>query len=368
MGNLMIRIGVLKEISPEKRTALTPEVAGRLVKLGFEVLIESGAGESIHFPDAAFEKVGVKIISDRRTLLQQTHILLVVNPPSLEVLDACPEGMIFIGLLNPYDNQNLKAKLEAKKITAFSLELLPRVTRAQAMDALSSQATVMGYKAVLLAGELSGRFFPMLTTAAGTIRPAKILIMGAGVAGLQAIATARRLGALVEAFDVRESSKEEVLSLGARFIEMPFSATAEGGYARELTDDEKKQQQEIIKKHALAADVIITTARIPGRKAPRLITEDMVSQMKPGSVIIDLAADSGGNCALSKAGEIIEQNGVQIYGPINVPGMLPVHASEMYAKNLFNFLTLLTKDGTTTTPDFNDEILSGSVWTQKESL
>lgn len=361
----MIKIGVLKESSStEKRTALVPDVAQRLVKLGFEVCIESGAGESIHFPDAAFEKADAKIISDRRTLLKQINILLVVAPPAPEMIDDCPEGMILLGLLNPYENQDLKTKLEAKKITAFSLELLPRVTRAQSMDALSSQATVMGYKAVLLAGELSGRFFPMLTTAAGTIRPAKILVMGAGVAGLQAIATARRLGALVEAFDVRAASKEEVRSLGARFIEMPFSATADGGYARELTDDEKKQQQEIIKRHAAAADVIITTARIPGRRAPRLITEDMVKQMKPGSVIVDLAADSGGNCVLSKAGEIVEQNGVQIYGPINVPSMLPVHASEMYAKNLFNFLTLLTKDGSTTEPDFNDEILLGSAWTK----
>lgn len=364
---MTILISILNEIAPlEKRVALTPEIVSRLKKWDVEIRIEAGAGLGAFFNDDLYQKAGAKIIKSRTELLQ-TDILLTVAPPSAELTGTLADKTKILGFLNPFDTDIAK-KLCEKNITAFALELLPRTTRAQAMDALSSQATVMGYKAVLLAAEICPQFFPMLTTAAGTIRPAKVLVMGAGVAGLQAIATAKRLGAQVEAFDVRPASKEEVQSLGARFIEMPFSAATEGGYARELNQDEKKQQQEIISKHVAMANVVITTARIPGRPAPRLITEAMIQGMKPGALIIDLAADSGGNSAHTKPGETVEINQVKVLGPLNVASLAPVPASEMYAKNLFNFLSLLTKDGTTLEPDFTDDIIAGSVWTHNGEI
>ena len=354
-------IGILREaMEGEKRVALVPEVVRRLVAQGCKVLIEAGAGVNANYTDAAYQAVGGQIEGDRTSLLQQVQILLKVQPPTVSEIDTYREGTILIGYLQPHANPERVEKLRAKKITAFAMELLPRITRAQAMDVLSSQATVAGYRAALLAAYYSGGFFPMLTTAAGTIRPARVLVLGAGVAGLQAIATARRLGAIVEAYDVRRAAKEEVQSLGARFLEVAVDASAEGGYARELTEEEKKRQQELVAKHVAQADVVITTAQIPGKKAPCLVDASMVSQMKSGAVIIDLAAESGGNCALTSAGEVVEKNGVKIVGPINIASQLPTHASEMYAKNLFSFLSLLTNNGTTLSPDWNDEIIRGS--------
>ena len=251
---------------------------------------------------------------------------------------------------------------DRRNISAFSVELIPRISRAQAMDALSSQASIAGYKAVLMAANLLGKFFPMLTTAAGTIRPSKVLVIGAGVAGLQAIATARRLGAMVEGYDVRAAVKEQVESLGAKFVDIEIKAEGSGGYARELTDDEKAQQQEILAKHVAAADVIVSTAAIPGRASPRIISKEMVEGMKGGSVIVDLAAEGGGNCELTKAGETVDHKGVKIFGPINVPATVGNHASELYAKNLLSFLDLLIQEGEINI-NLEDEIIKGSLIT-----
>ncbi|MEQ8953679.1 MAG: NAD(P) transhydrogenase subunit alpha, partial [Gammaproteobacteria bacterium] len=266
------------------------------------------------------------------------------------------------GFLNPHAELDRFKQLAAKNISAFSIELIPRISRAQAMDALSSQASIAGYKAVLLSAYYLGKFFPMLTTAAGTIRPSKVLVIGAGVAGLQAIATARRLGAIVEGYDVRAAVKEQVESLGARFVDIEIKAEGSGGYARELTEEEKQQQQDILAKHVAAADVIVSTAAIPGRPSPRIISTAMVEGMKGGSVIIDLAAEGGGNCELTRAGEEVLHKGVTVVGPVNVPATVGNHASELYAKNLLNFLELLIKDGAINI-DLEDEIINGSLVT-----
>ncbi|MBI4365957.1 MAG: NAD(P) transhydrogenase subunit alpha [Deltaproteobacteria bacterium] len=359
---MSLRVCILKETAPrETRVAIVPEVAARLVKLGCAVSVEAGAGEAAHFPDAQYTAVGAGVVPDASAAVSGGQIVLVVQPPAETVLDRFPSGSMLIGLLAPHRNAALLERLHARGVTTFAMEKLPRVTRAQAMDVLSSQATVAGYKAALIAAERSGRFFPMLTTAAGTIRPAKALILGAGVAGLQAIATARRLGAVVEAYDVRKAAREQVESLGARFVATAADAEASGGYARELTAEEQAAEQILVAKHVAAADVVIATAQIPGRPAPRLITEAMVARMQPGSVIVDLAAESGGNCAVTQPGESVAYHDVSVLGPLNIPAMLPVHASEMYAKNLYNFLLLVTKNGATLEPDFQDEILAGTV-------
>lgn len=350
----------------EKRVALVPDVAGRLVKLGFEVVLESHAGLNASFPDAAYQAAGAKLTSDVAGILSKAPILLAVQMPGENILELLKEGTILVGMLAPHRNAAQIGRLREKKIFAFSMELLPRITRAQSMDVLSSQATVAGYKAALMAAHLSKRFFPMLTTAAGTIRPVKALVLGAGVAGLQAIATARRLGAIVEAYDVRRVVKEQVESLGARFLEIQVDAAAEGGYARELTAEEKQKEKEMLAKHVALSDCVITTAQIPGRKAPLLLSEEMVAAMKPGSVVVDLAAESGGNCALTKAGEVVNHNGVFISGPLDIPSELSIHASEMYAKNLYNFLLLLTKEGKSLEIDWKDEILSASCVTREK--
>ena len=289
-------------------------------------------------------------------------ICLMVNPPTDEQIDQLRVGSVLIGYLNPHSDLERFNKLKAKNISAFSVELIPRISRAQAMDALSSQASIAGYKAVLLASNLLGKFFPMLTTAAGTIRPSKVLIIGAGVAGLQAIATARRLGAIVEGYDVRAAAKEQVESLGAKFVDIEIKAEGSGGYARELTDEERQQQQAILAKHVADADVVVSTAAIPGRPSPRIISTEMVEGMRGGSVIVDLAAEGGGNCELTQADETILHKGVKIYGPLNVPSMVSIHASELYAKNLYNFLELLIQDGAINI-DLEDEILQGSLIT-----
>ncbi|HID67387.1 MAG TPA: NAD(P) transhydrogenase subunit alpha, partial [Roseibacterium sp.] len=331
---MSVRLGVPAETATgERRVALVPDVVARLVKNGYEVLVEKGAGKAAHFVDFAYEEAGARLIDSAAELIAQADLLLKVAPPNLEEIAAMPEGTAVIGYMDAYNSPDRVNALCQRKITAFSMELVPRISRAQSIDSLSSQATIAGYRAALIGAQLSGRFYPMLTTAAGTIRPAKVLIMGAGVAGLQAIATARRLGAVVEAYDVRRAAGEQVQSLGAKFLALELNAEAEGGYARELTAEEKVKEQEMLNKHVSQADVVITTAQIPGRAAPKLISKEMVSIMKPGAVIVDLAAESGGNCELTKAGETVDHDGVIIYGPINVASSLPVHASEMYAKN-----------------------------------
>ncbi len=361
-----IRVAVAKEHSPgELRVAVVPAVAERLSGLGAEVLVESGAGDRAHFPDAAY--TGARIVADAAELYRSAGILLRVLPPSEEEIDRLEEGAVVVGFMLPHRYPERVARLRDRGITSFAMELIPRISRAQSMDALSSQASAAGYKAVLIAASLTGRFFPMLTTAAGTIRPAKVLVIGAGVAGLQAIATARRLGAIVEAYDVRSVTKEQVESLGAKFVDVGVDAQAAGGYARELTDEEKARAAEVLGRHVAAAEVVITTAAVPGRTAPRILTTAMVEQMRPGAVIVDLAAESGGNCELTKAGESVEHGGVTIHGPLNLASMLAADASEMYARNLLNFLTLMIKDGEFA-PDWNDEVIAQSALTHEGTI
>lgn len=363
---MAVRVGVPKETTPgERRVALVPDVAARLIQLGAEVLVEKGAGAATRYPDEAYE--GCRLVGSAQALLGEADVILKVQPPSLEEIEAMREGAVVIGFMAPHRDPERVARLRDRRITAFAMELVPRISRAQSMDALSSQASVAGYKAALLAASLTGRFFPMLTTAAGTIRPAKVLVIGAGVAGLQAIATARRLGAMVEAYDVRPATREQVESLGARFVDTGVSAEGEGGYARELTEEEKRRVAEAVARHVAAADAVITTAAVPGRPAPRIVTREMVEAMKPGSVIVDLAAEGGGNCELTRPGEQVEHGGVTIYGPLNVPSMLAYHASEMYARNLYNFLALMLKDGALA-PDWEDEVIRASALTHEGAI
>jgi H+-translocating NAD(P) transhydrogenase subunit alpha len=347
-----MKIAVAKEIEVcERRVSLIPDIVAKLVKQGLEIYVESGAGEKAFFTDADYEAAGAKIISDSATLWGEADILLKVSPPQeredgRSEIDLLKPGSVLISFLNPLGNPEIAQKLAQRQITALSMELIPRTTRAQSMDALSSQASLAGYKTVLLAAAALPKYFPMLTTAAGTIAPAKVFIMGAGVAGLQAIATARRLGAVVEAFDIRPAVKEEVQSLGAKFVEVKLEeeTVAAGGYAKEISEDSKKRTQELVATHVKNSDVVITTAQVPGRKAPILVTEEMVKAMKPGSVIVDLAAEQGGNCACTAPGKDIVYHGVTIIGPINLPSSMPVHASQLYSKNITALMQLLIKD------------------------
>ena len=360
-----LRLVVPKESTPgERRVALVPEVVQALVKGGVTVVVESGAGISAGYPDDGYAQVGASIEKDPTALVAGAGLVLRVQPPSVDESARLAAGTVVVALVNASRNLDRVAKMRDQRLTVFALELLPRITRAQSMDVLSSQATVAGYRATLIGAELSPKFLPMLTTAAGTIRPSKVLVLGAGVAGLMAIATARRLGAIVEGYDVRRAAGEQVRSLGAKFLELQINAEGSGGYARELTDDEKKQEAEMVAKAVAAADIVVTTAAIPGRKAPILVRDEMVARMRPGSVIVDLAAETGGNCTLTKPGEVVATNGVTIAGPLNLPSQLAFHASQMYAKNLQSFLTLLlAKDGTLTT-DYSDEILAASLLVQ----
>lgn len=358
---MTIKIGIPKEVREgEQRVALVPDIVTRLAKQDIQVSLETGAGDLAGYTDDYFENA--QIASSSAEILGKVDICLTVNPATDAQIEQLKEGSILIGYLNPHSDLERFNKLKAKNISAFSMELVPRISRAQAMDALSSQASIAGYKAVLLASNLLGKFFPMLTTAAGTIRPSKVLIIGAGVAGLQAIATARRLGAIVEGYDVRAAVKEQVESLGAKFVDIEIKAEGSGGYARELTDEERQQQQAILAKHVAAADVVVSTAAIPGRPSPVIISTEMVEGMRGGSVIVDLAAEGGGNCELTKIDETVLHKGVKIYGPSNVPSMVATHASELYAKNLLNFLELLIQDGAINI-DLEDEILSASLIT-----
>ena len=362
-----MKISIAKEIEVcERRVALVPDTVSRLVKQGFEVWLESGAGERAFFSDADYETAGAKIIADSATLWGEADILLKVSPPQIREngiseIDSLKENAVLISLLNPLGNPEVAQKLAERKITAFAMEMIPRTTRAQSMDALSSQASIAGYKAVLIAAAALPKYFPMLTTAAGTIAPAKVFVMGAGVAGLQAIATARRLGSVVEAFDIRPAVKEEVQSLGAKFVEVTLEeeTTAAGGYAKEISEASKQRTQEVVTQHVKNADVVITTAQVPGKKAPLLVTKDMVSQMKPGAVIVDLAAEQGGNCECTEPGKDIIKNGVTIIGPINLPSSMPVHASQLYAKNLTSLMKLFTKDNTLEL-NFEDDIINAA--------
>jgi H+-translocating NAD(P) transhydrogenase subunit alpha len=357
-----VQIAVPKEVAAgERRVALVPEVVKALTKSGVTVAVETGAGDSAGYPDEAYRTAGATVVSDHDGLLGSAQIVLKVQVPSIEEIGAIRPGTVVVALMNASRSLDRVAKMRDGKLTGFALELLPRITRAQSMDVLSSQATVAGYRATLIGAELSPKFLPMLTTAAGTIRPAKVLVLGAGVAGLMAIATAKRLGAIVEGYDVRRAAGEQVRSLGAKFLELQINAEGAGGYARELTDEEKKQEAEMVAKAVADADIVITTAAIPGRRAPILVRDEMVARMRPGSVIVDLAAETGGNCTLTKPGETVVTNGVTVAGPLNLPSQLPFHASQMFAKNLQSFLTLLlTKEGTLVT-DYSDEILTGSL-------
>ncbi len=357
-----IRVAVPHETTPgERRVALNPVVAEQLSKLGVQVQIQAGAGCAAYYRDRDYTTA--EIVEDRSALLSQADIVLTVSPLVPEDVALLREGTIVIGFLHPHEFDERICALRDGKITGFAMELVPRISRAQNMDALSSQASIAGYKAALMAASQTARFFPMLTTAAGTIRPAKVLVIGVGVAGLQAIATAKRLGASVEAYDVRPETREQVESLGARFVDVKVNAVGEGGYARELSDEEKRQEMEILAQHVAEADAIISTAAVPGRQAPKIITSAMVDKMKPGAVIIDLAAYSGGNCELTIPGESFGHELVMVYGPLNVPAMMPVHASEMYARNLFNFLSLIVHDGELS-PDWDDEVVAASVLTR----
>lgn len=357
-----MKIAVAKEIEVgERRVALIPDAVARLTKQGIEILVERGAGEAAFFADEAYEAAGAAIVADPASLWREGDIVVKVAPPKEEEIAYLREGSILISFLNPLGHPEIVSRLASGKVTAFSMEMIPRTSRAQSMDALSSQAGVAGYKAVLIAAAASPKFFPMLTTAAGTIRPAKVFVMGAGVAGLQAIATARRLGAIVEAFDIRPAVKEEVQSLGAKFVEVKLEedTVAAGGYAKEISEDSKKRSRELVAEHVAAADVVITTAQVPGKKAPLLVTEEMVANMKRGAVIVDLAAEQGGNCACTEPGKDVMVNGVTIIGPINLPSSMPVHASQMYAKNISTLVQLMVKDGNLQL-NFEDDIIDGT--------
>jgi NAD(P) transhydrogenase subunit alpha len=358
------KVAVPKEIRPgERRVAINPSVAERLAKLGVTVLLQRGAGEAAQIPDHDYGDA-VEIIAEAEALYAQAEIVLKVQAPTIEEIGWMREGTVVISHLSPHQEPDRIAALRDRKLTAFAMELIPRISRAQTMDALSSQAAVAGYKAAIMGAHLSNRFFPMLTTAAGTIRPAQVLVIGAGVAGLQAIATSRRLGAIVEAYDVRAATKEQVQSLGAKFLETKVAAEGEGGYARELTDEEKSQEQEMLAHHVAKAHVVITTAAIPGKPSPKIIPTQMVEGMQPGAVIIDLAAEGGGNCEQSMPGETVNHRGVTIYAPLNVPSQVPYHASEMYAKNLLSFLQPMLADGAWK-PDWNDEVIAKSMLTHE---
>ena len=352
-----VAVAVVRESAAgERRVALTPETAKKLKSRGAAVVLERGAGASAYFADGAY--VDCEAAPDARAALTRADVLLKVQPPTLDEIAALKEGAIVIAQLQPHLAPERTRALRDRRITAFAMELLPRTTRAQAMDVLSSQAAVAGYKAVLIAAEAAPKFFPMLTTAAGTIRPSKVLIVGAGVAGLQAIATARRLGAQVEGFDVRPETKEQIESLGAKFLDLGVSAAGSGGYARELTQEERDRQQQALAEQLKGFDVVITTAAVPGRKAPRIISAAMVAGMKPGAVIVDIAAETGGNVEITEAGKtVVSANGVSVIGTVNLPASAPVHASEMYARNLYNFLELSLKDGALNL-DWNDELIA----------
>jgi NAD(P) transhydrogenase subunit alpha len=354
-------IGALRETAPhESRVSLVPEVAEKFAASGARVVMERGAGERARFIDTAYKNV--EWLDSGAAVLARADVVLTVQPLGVEQIGAMKAGSVVIGFMQPHARHTEIALLRERHITSFAMELVPRISRAQSMDALSSQASIAGYKAVLIAANHLQKFLPMLTTAAGTIRPSQVLVIGAGVAGLQAIATARRLGAVVEAYDVRSATREQVKSLGAKFVDTGVSADGQGGYARELTEEEKKRQQEVLDARIAAADVVVSTASVPGRAAPKIISRAAVERMRPGAVIVDIAAEQGGNCELTRAGEVVDHGGVTIVGPVNVAATLAYNASEMYARNLLNFLKPAIDKGELKI-DWNDEVFAQSCLT-----
>lgn len=357
-----MRIAIPREsLAGEQRVALTPNLIPELVQAGATILLEKGAGLAAGYPDKDYQQV--EICDDPASVYQNADIILKVQPPTLDEIRAYKKGTLVLSFLFPARHPEIVDALRTQHVTSFAIELIPRISRAQAMDALSSQATAAGYKATLLAANMSNRFFPMLTTAAGTIRPVSVLVIGAGVAGLQAIATARRLGALVKAYDIRSATKEQVESLGAKMISIDIKAEAAGGYARELASDEQEKQRALLTDAIANTEVVIATAAIPGKPAPKIITREMVEAMRAGALIIDAAADSGGNCELTQPGATVNHQGVTIHGPLNLASTLPRDASGMYAKNLVNFLKLIIKNGQIAI-DWEDAIIAESLVTR----
>jgi NAD(P) transhydrogenase subunit alpha len=358
-------VSVPKEIVPgERRVALVPDLAAKLKKAGLEILVQAGAGREAGFLDSSYQEQGARL---QQEVLSEADIVLKVQPPTAEEIGRLKEGALLIGFLQPYTNAANIQALAARKVTAFAMELMPRITRAQAMDALSAMSTVAGYKAVLMAANRIPKFFPLLMTAAGTLTPARVFVLGAGVAGLQAIGTAKRLGAIVEAYDTRPVVKEQVESLGAKFVELDLEtkdAQEKTGYAKAQSEEFYAQQRQMLLKYVAAADVVIPTALIPGQRAPVLITEEMVKGMRPGSVIVDLAAEQGGNCALTEPGQEVVKYGVAILGPVNIPSTLPFHASQMYARTVSNYLLHLCKQGKIQL-DLSDELTRGPLVTHQ---
>jgi NAD(P) transhydrogenase subunit alpha len=361
-----MRIGVPRETRPgERRVALVPEVVGKLVPAGFDVLVERGAGEAASFPDASYEEAGGRIVDDPWA---EVEAVAKVQKPLDAEADRLRDGQVLIGFLQPLTDRDGIERLAGRGVVAFAMESIPRITRAQSMDALSSQATVSGYKATLLAAERLPKFFPMLMTAAGTVAPAKVLVLGTGVAGLQAVATARRLGAVVTGFDVRPVVREQIESLGANWLDLGIvGEETAGGYAQELSEEQQRQQQQELEARLPEFDVVITTALIPGRAAPRLIPTSAVRAMRPGSVIVDLAAEAGGNCELTEPGEVVERQGVTLVGLTNLPSSMPYHASQLYARNVAALLQHLAPEGELAL-DFDDEITAGACVTRREEV
>jgi len=361
-----VTIGVLREATPrEARVSLVPESVTKFVGLGARVLVERGAGVAAQFPDALYKQVDWA--DTAAAVLDAADIVLTVQPLTLAQIGALRPGAVVVGHAQAHAKLAEVKALRDGKVTSFAMELVPRISRAQSMDALSSQAAIAGYKAVLIAADNLQKFMPMLTTAAGTIRPSQVLVIGAGVAGLQAIATARRLGAVVEAYDVRSATREQVKSLGAKFVDVGVSAEGAGGYARELTAEEKAKQQEVLDARIAAADAVITTASVPGRPAPKIVSRAAVERMRAGSVIVDIAAEQGGNCELTRTGETVVHQGVKVIGPVNLPAQLAYNASEMYSRNLFNFLSPALKGGELAI-DWSDEVFAQACLTHEGQI
>ena len=359
---MAVEVRVLKEAAAgERRVAATPETVKKLLAAGARVQVQAGAGLAAGFTDQAYRDAGAQIDD----AVDAADLVLCVQAPSPQLIGQLKPGAVLVGILQPQADAARAAALQARQLLAFPLERLPRTTRAQAMDILSSQAGMAGYKAMLIAAQLAPKFFPMLTTAAGTIRPSKVLVIGAGVAGLQAIATAKRLGAQVEGFDVRPETREQIESLGGKFLDLGVSAAGEGGYARQLTDEERALQQQRLADHLKGVDVIVSTAAVPGRPAPKIVSAAMVAGMKPGSVIVDLAAETGGNCELTRPGEIVSHDGVVVSGPLNLASSGAMHASDMFARNVLNFVSLMIDKGGALHFDWNDELLAKTVWPER---
>src|ERR1700676_325562 len=362
-----VTIGALSQgATGATRDSAVPEIADKFTALGARVLLERGAGVSAQFPDALYKKV--EWADSAEAVLAAADVLLTVQPLSIAQIQALKPNAVVVGFMQAHAQLDMVRALRERQITGFAMELVPRISRAQSMDALSSQAAIGGYKAALIAANTLDRFLPMLTTAAGTIRPATVLIIGVGVAGLQAIATAKRLGAIVEAYDVRSATKEQVKSLGAKFVDTGVSAEGAGGYARELTEEEKAKQQEVLEARIAASDAVVSTAAIPGRRAPRIISRAAVERMKAGAVIVDMAAESGGNCELTQAGQTVIHQGVKIVGPVNLPAQLAFHASEMYARNLYNFLKPPLGKDAAPAIDWQDEVFAQSCLTHEGAI